>query len=114
MNEHEKEKRFAETAKHFLNAQIQVLDDHTLSRLRVGRHRALQEIKRPIFWLWPATGIAVACAGILAFYLLLKDPVQKELSANLEDIEMLASSESIDFYDNLEFYGWLAENEGAG
>lgn len=114
MNEHEKEKRFANTAKRFLDGQIEVLDNETLSRLRVGRHRALQEIKRPVFWLWPAAGIAVACAGILAFYLLLKDPVQKELSSDLEDIEMLASSESIDFYENLEFYGWLAENEGSG
>lgn len=114
MNDHEKEKRFAETAKHLLNAQIQVLDDRTLAHLRAGRYRALCQTKRSVFWLWPATGIAVACAGILAFYLFLKDPVKKEVIADLEDIELLASSESIEFYDNLEFYGWLEEEEGAG
>ncbi len=114
MNDHEKEKRFAETAKRFLDGQIQDLDDRTLTRLRAGRYRALCQTKRSVFWLWPTTGIAVACAGILAFYLFLKDPVKKEVIADLEDIELLASSEAIEFYDNLEFYGWLAENEGSG
>jgi len=117
MTEKEKDHAFLETAKYLLDEGLEQIDPKIRSRLREGRHQAiqsLQPVKRPIAWMWPAAGIAVACSAVLAFFLFLKDPGSKALVSSMDDIELLASSEPIEFYDDLEFYGWLAEHEEAG
>ncbi len=117
MKETEKDKAFLETAKYLLNKRADEIDPETRSRLRKGRYAALQSLRsrrHPISWMWPAAGVAVACTVILAFFLVLKEPGSKEVLSDMEDIELLASSAPIEFYDDLEFYNWLAEHEGAG
>ncbi len=114
MKETEKETLFVASAKFHLNDQIQNLDRQTLSRLREARNEALHSVKRSFPWMLPATGIAVVCASLFAFFLLTQDPFQGEIISHVEDIELLASSESIEFYDDLEFYEWLSEGESAG
>lgn len=116
MKETEKDKAFLETAKYLLNERAEAIDPKTRSRLRKGRYAALQSLssRKPISWMWPATGIAVTCTVVLAFFLILKEPGAKEVLSNMEDIELLASSAPIEFYDDLEFYNWLAKYEGAG
>lgn len=117
MKETEKDEAFLETAKDLLSERAEEIDAKTRSRLRENRYAALQSLqprKRPLSWMWPATGIAVACTAVLAFFLFLKEPGSQEIVSNMEDIELLASSEPIEFYDDLEFYEWLAEREGAG
>ncbi len=117
MTEKEKDRAFLETAKYLLDKNAEEMDSKTRARLREGRYRAIQSLqsqKKAVSWQWPAAGMAVACAAALAFFFLMKDPGTKALVSNVEDIELLASSEPIEFYDDLEFYGWLAEQEGAG
>jgi len=115
MKETEKDEAFVETAKYLLSERAEKIDTKTRSRLRKGRYAALQSLKsrkRPTPWMWPAAGMAVACTAVLAFFLILKEPGPQEVLSNMEDIELLASSEPIEFYDDLEFYNWLAEHEG--
>ncbi len=117
MKETEKDKAFVETAKYLLSERAEAIDTETRSRLGKGRYEALQSLrsrKHPISWMWPATGVAVACTAVFAFFLILKEPGPKEVLSNMEDIELLASSAPIEFYDDLEFYDWLVEYEGAG
>lgn len=117
MKEIEKEETFIETARHLLSECAAEMDARTRSRLRESRYAALQSRrsrKQTITWIWPVTGMAVAGMALLAFFLFLKEPGAKVFISNMEDIELLASSEPIAFYDDLEFYGWLAKHEGAG
>ncbi len=128
MNGEDKEAVFIDAAKADLDEALQSLDPVISSRLRTARHHALeaaekQGVPRKVPWLLPATGIAAASVGFLALFFLLQSPEQKELaservlqsaSSGMEDLELLASSESIEFYEDLEFYGWLSEQNRAG
>ncbi len=124
MNAEDKEAVFVDAAKAGLDEAVRALDPVIASRLRLARQSALEASqKKRLTWIMPATGFAAAFVGILAFFLLLQSPEQptlvsenalQNLSGGVEDLELLASSETIEFYDDLEFYGWLAEENRAG
>ncbi len=114
MKETDQDQAFVERAKRLLEQGSDALDARTASRLAVIRRQALEAEKPAIPWLKPVAGLVVTCAAVLVVYFVTRHPVQKEMVADLEDIELLSASESLEFYDELEFYGWLAEAEGAG
>ncbi len=113
-----------DAAKAGLDEAVRALDPVIASRLRLALQSALEASqKKRLTWIMPATGFAAVSVGILAFFLLLQSPEQptlvsenalQNLSGGVEDLELLASSETIEFYDDLEFYGWLAEENRAG
>ena len=53
--------------------------------------------------------MATACAIVLGVAIYLKQP--SGLQTNLEDLDLLVAEENLEFYDGLEFYAWLAEEE---
>ncbi len=133
MNREDKETVFIADAKADLDEALRTLDPAIASRLRMARHRALDAAaeKQRVPWLLPAVGFASASLGVLALFFLLQAPEQKQLvsrntskgrsesrsgslAGSVEDLELLASSEAIEFYEDLEFYGWLAEGNRAG
>lgn len=95
-----------------LDRSCDALDGYTLSRLHRIRSAALA--RPPSRWrslLLPFGGLVTACALVLVVNLALRStalPTAGE--AALEDIEMLTSNESLDLYEDYEFYQWLAEN----
>ena len=97
------DERIARTAKQSFDESVDRLDAATLSRLNRGRQAALAEIARPERrwqqWM-PASGLAEV------------DFVGEPAT----DLEILLSEESIEMFEDLEFYSWLAtqELEGAG
>ena len=94
-----------------LNQSVQDLDQNTLIQLQRARTSAIQAHQTPTRWLWPASGFALACTvvGMLIFWP--GQPIQEENFQVFEDLELLASSEPLDFYEDMEFYGWLEEND---
>lgn len=97
------------------------MNDQVIARLRASRQRALNVEKKTFSspWMIPATGIALACTSILLFFFLTQGPVKNNMETvvfipDIVDLELLASTESYEFYDDLEFYEWLAENKHAG
>ena len=114
MNEQDKEKRFIANVKKALDLGEENLDAGTQSKLTRIRHQALDagEHKEPSIRRWfmlPVAGLATACAIILGVAIYLKPP--GGLPPNLEDLDLLAAEENLEFYDRLEFYAWLAEAE---
>ena len=113
------EKQAVERTLAHLDRRAENLDAATLSRLRQAREAALAELadeaKRqpssPLWW-WSG-GLATACGGILAVYLLMAQPgvEQPTLDQLLTDTDILAESEALEFFADLEFYAWL---EGQG
>lgn len=133
MNSKDKEAIFIAAAKADLDESLRRLDHAISKRLRVARQYALdtalggKPAKKPLPWLLPVAGMAAASVAALALFFLLQPQKQEALvsqnspqnlaesvSGGMEDLELLASSEAIEFYDDLEFYGWLAEENRAG
>ena len=106
-------------AKHTLDESVESLDQETLDRLAAIRLQALAAASsrksRSSNWFMPAGGFVTAAALVAAVLLWTSQPAMEESApmALIEDINLLTDSEEIDFYQNLEFYQWLAANEQA-
>lgn len=112
MNDQEKEKQFVANVKKALDLDTQNLDAGTQSRLTRARHRALDAGERKGFdirqWFTlPVAGWATAGLIVLGLAIYM-NPGHRTLPP-LEDIDLLVAEDNLEFYDGLEFYAWLAE-----
>ena len=100
-----------EQAKALFDGSVDGLDAATLSRLNQGRHRALEELRRPAIATWgrwaPAAG--VAAAAVVAVVMINgnvgEPPVSGPVTAS--DFEMLLEADSLEMLEDLEFYSLL-------
>lgn len=111
------EKDFLEFARQRLNQGTDNLDPDTRQKLIAMRNRALNihESKRwfPEWAPLPVMGLLTAILFIILVYA--KPVTIPKLDTGLEDLEILASVDQLELYENLEFYDWLAnENNEAG
>ncbi|WP_455366799.1 hypothetical protein [Kaarinaea lacus] len=112
---------FLSAAKTTLESSVEQIDDHTQARLAAIRRRAVDTAanKPPLAssvfsrWFLPVGGLATACAAVLvAVTLWTQEPEQNSAPvAVLEDLNILTGSDELEFYQELEFYEWLAANE---
>lgn len=110
---------FIRKIKRDLNEGTQRLDAATQSRLTRLRHEALDAGERQGFFAgfnfwhsayrWP--GLATAGTATLAVFLYFQIPA---VQPNIEDLDLLASEDQLELYQDLEFYAWLAEDEADG
>ena len=107
-------------AKSTLEDSVDALDAVTKERLVALRRQAVaaantqpSSFHRLPSWLLPVGGLATAAAAVLVVMTLWTiQPDQKSAPvAVLEDINLLTAPEGIEFYQDLEFYEWLAVNE---
>ena len=113
-NDNAADKQFEERAKALFDHSVERLDAVTLSRLNRGRHAALQALhgRRPAAlwgrWL-PVTGVV---AATLVTMLLMRGPDTVSLPADsVVDLEILLEGESLEMYEDLEFYSWLESTD---
>jgi len=93
------------------------LDDKTRARLRQARRQALESAAdhTPFNWMFPAGGfVGVATVAIVTLSIWTANPVEEEFTDALSDIELLTSTESLAFYEDLEVYAWLDEKDAKG
>ncbi len=114
MNEQDKEKQFVDNDKKALDLGAENLDAGTQSKLTRMRHQALDAGERKGFdirqWITlPAVGWATAGILVLGLTFYMKQP--NGTVPPLEDIDLLAAEDNLEFYDGLEFYAWLAEEK---
>ena len=111
MNTHDKEKQFVDNVKKALDLDAENLDAGTQSKLTRARHKALDAGEKKGFdirqWFTvPVAGWATACILVLGLTFFLKPD---GAPPPLEDIDLLVAEDNLEFYDGLEFYAWLAE-----
>ena len=108
------ERRFVAGIRQQLDRSCNALDGQTLSRLNRIRHAALERRQaRAARMLLPFGGFVTACVLVLAvtMYLPGTTPESDAVTSPIEDLDILTSSDSLDLYEDYEFYQWLAENE---
>jgi hypothetical protein len=111
------EAKFLAGIKQHLDHSCDALDARTLSRLNAIRHTALEQKQKRFSPLWLSFG-GMVTATFLVFSLnfsslRLPGSANEVDAAPLEDIEILTTTESLDFYEEYEFYQWLAENDSS-
>ncbi|HEY8009819.1 MAG TPA: hypothetical protein VIE67_02350 [Rudaea sp.] len=109
-------------ARQLLDESARDLDAHTASRLNRARQTALalQSVRSPRRWLLPA-GLASACAALL-LAVAIWQPHHSALSPAPDTLDSAATTagavgtadadtspadDTLEFYQNLEFYAWL-------
>lgn len=115
------EARIEAGARRELDRSCAALDGHTLSRLNGIRHLALDRFgqrsaRRHRTFLLPFGGLVTACMLVVTVLLLNPQPGAVSESQGVvppEDIDLLTDAESLEFYEDYEFYQWLAENGSA-
>ena len=117
MNANDQEKHFLENVQSLLNEGAKSLDSQTSQRLEHIRLRALsagEERRSGIFlpWRWAMVGgLATATMAAVALFFWLNTSPGDLPAKRIEDFEIITSQDRIDFYQNLEFYRWLAAVE---
>lgn len=102
------ERRLVAAAKELLDEQLTRLDQPIVDRLSRARREAAQARRKPARLLWVG-GLAAACVGLLAVSLWIWQPAVPQPVPDPEDLEILASAEDLDLYEDLDFYSWLAD-----
>ena len=114
MKDPKKDQEFIASAKQALDRSLEDLEPHTLARLRQVRHQALEPARTRVpRFVW-AGGLATAFATLLVASVVFYPTGSPNSVTTFDDVEILASSEDLDFYDDLEFYHWLADAEFSG
>lgn len=113
MNDPNNKDDFAAKAKGVFDDSVERLDGAALSRLNQGRHAALEGLANAeVSAQWrrwvPAGGVA---AVALVSVLLMQGPEVETLPGEISDFEILMEGESLEMYQDLEFYSWLDEAE---
>jgi hypothetical protein len=109
---------FIARLKSVLDRSAGALDAPTRVRLQAARRRALEQapVARAFTprWLVPAGAAAVlAVVAVLGLWWL-PASAPPPIAANLEDAELLFAADSLELYQNLDFYRWLAAKERSG
>ncbi|MDY6984100.1 MAG: hypothetical protein SV422_13530 [Pseudomonadota bacterium] len=108
------DERFVAGIRRELDRSCNALDAHTLSRLNRIRHEALaRRESRGTRMLLPFGGFVTACVLVLTVSLYMPGTAPNGEAAvpPLEDIDLLVSADSLDLYEDYEFYEWLASAE---
>ncbi len=116
MNPNEEE-RISGMVKDLLDEEVKNLDARTKARLEQARTLALDaagESRWTLFvrrrWLMFGSFATAATAAAAVFLWLHASPGVLP-ARQIEDFEIITSQEKMDFYQNLDFYRWLAASE---
>jgi hypothetical protein len=113
----EEEKLFLENVKGLLNEGAENLDRGTQQRLEQVRIEILKSVEEkragfftPLRWAMIGGFTAAITAAVGLLFWLPTSPVVLP-AKHIEDLEIITSMDHIDFYQNLDFYRWLATKE---
>jgi len=101
------------TVKQVLDTGADELDSATLARLRQVRKEALQQ--SPVLgvrWWMPMSALGASAAAILLATWLTTTIAPQAHVDGIEDIELLASADNTDLYEQMDFYEWLESQQG--
>jgi hypothetical protein len=105
---------FVTQAKDTFDDSVERLDAAALSRLNQGRHAALEQLangnSKAAWMRWlPVGGVAAAA---LAVIIVMRGPEIESMPIEVaSDFEILLEGESLEMFEDLEFYSWMDDVE---
>ena len=111
MSEEKKDQQLVNAIKSAFDESVKSIDANTASRLIQIRNRALggAEQKSNLWFVIPAGAITMVCLALIVYSFVCNKKFDQPMTAN--DIELITSSDSLDLYEDLEFYEWLDDYE---
>lgn len=99
------------------DASVDALDGRTRSKLTQARHAALDELRKSSTRSWQRAGTALA--GLSAAVLAVWIAVPQWTPANpgelaLDDMDLVAEAPNLELLEEVEFYAWVAREQGQG
>lgn len=107
----ERESSLMQRAKVILDHSVEELDQQTILRLQRARLDALTPRPRSVRWMF-AGGVATFSVVVLAVTLWMSKPVAVMPVHEADDLEVVTAAENLEFYDEIDFYRWLADHHG--
>lgn len=108
MTERLTDEQFVETTLELLRAGDGAPSDGDTARLRRSRAAALEQAEHRSDWLrWGALATASVAVLAVGLHVFQGAPPQQQPLPGLEHLELLAGSETLQFYEQLEFLDWL-------
>ncbi len=112
------EKEVVNELKVLLDSSAEQLDSRTELRLRQVRRDALLQLepgkRRNPFRSWVAAGSFAAVTAVIGASVWFATIERSVPVAAVDDVEIVASQEPLEVYEDLEFYRWLAQKEMQG
>jgi anti-sigma-K factor RskA len=109
------ERQFVARIRAALDQSVEQLNPGVRSRLTRMRHDALARQTGPSsrrwHWRWGAALTAAVTAAALILLLPMNPRDAQSPLAVIDDMEMLASSDPLEIYEDMEFYSWLSDME---
>jgi len=100
------------SVKQALDTSVETLDTTTLTKLRRIRRDAVAQSSAPTRWWLPMGAVgATAVAALVATWMTTTVAPQAHVDG-IEDIEILASADTTDLYEQIDFYEWLESQQG--
>ncbi len=105
---------FAAQAKDSFDDSVERLDAAALSRLNQGRHAALEQLAKgnsKAAWMrWLPVG-GVAAAALVSIIVMRAPEIESMPIEVASDFEILLQGESLEMFEDLEFYSWMDDVE---
>lgn len=112
------EQDFLKQVKQSLDDSVENLDAETRTRLNQARQAALREMhksslrKTKAWWMIPAGAAAMAAIAVLSSVMYFRSTGSIMLpQGGISDLDIVASRDQLEMYENLDFYLWLVEEE---
>lgn len=108
------DRSFTRSIRQVLDNSTEELDADISRRLRLARYRALESHEEKHSYWKPAGGFALASLLLVAIGVWQFGGNERGngITQGMEDLELIASSDSLQLYEDLEFYQWLDVVEG--
>ncbi len=105
---------FAAQAKDTFDDSVERLDAAALSRLNQGRHAALEQLangnSKAAWMRWLPLG-GVAAAALITVIVMRAPEIDSMPVEVASDFEILLEGESLEMFEELEFYSWMDDVE---
>lgn len=109
MNAKDSEQAFINRAREAFDGSVENLDEETRSAIARSRRRALESSTGKGRWIMlPAGALATVALAVVLYFSV---SARNGNGLEADDLDMLSSSESLEFYEDLEFYQWLDESD---
>lgn len=107
----ERESSLMQRVKIILDHSVDELDQQTILRLQRARLDALTPRPSSTRWMFAGT-LATLSIAVLALTLWMSKPVTVMPVHEPNDLEVVTAAENLEFYDEIDFYRWLADHHG--